>query len=444
MLLTKSQMHSQWTNVTHNNIYITHPYSVNGDTINIFMAQNSWFTSYNNGETWFPNNYKNELSLIPSSMGEVFFSGRQYINNYWGNKNNKGLFISEDYGETYIQAKINAIGFEDDDFGVINDIEFIDENNLLLSGQKGIFLSSDKGYNWIYKNLPGCLSISYKGLTDLDDKKHEYNMNTYDILYYNNSIYSATLFHGGGVYKSIFTDIFDTNSYYSPISHYFFFREYNGKLPHNVLTKSSNRILENNGILFSLFVNIKVRELWKSEDFGETWINMNFAEEGLIDITGLHQCGDVLYIVDKVYGVFMSVDNGENWVPRSIGFDDPGDNNQAFGEMHFNDEYAFINKNLSLYRAPLKDCQIVEDVSSVDIYEGLDIKVYPNPANESVTISGINEGKVEIYNSFGQLLINSEIQGNSTINTSNLKTGIYIIKIESNSEVKFEKIIISR
>ncbi len=70
--------------------------------------------------------------------------------------------------------------------------------------------------------------------------------------------------------------------------------------------------------------------------------------------------------------------------------------------------------------------------------------IYPNPASETVTISGIDFGKVEVYNSLGQLLIQSEIQGNSTINTSNLHAGIYILKIESNSEIKFEKILINK
>ena len=70
--------------------------------------------------------------------------------------------------------------------------------------------------------------------------------------------------------------------------------------------------------------------------------------------------------------------------------------------------------------------------------------IYPNPANETVTISGIDFGKVGIFNGLGQLLIQSEIQGNSAINTSNLQTGIYIIKIESKSEVKFEKLVISK
>jgi len=70
--------------------------------------------------------------------------------------------------------------------------------------------------------------------------------------------------------------------------------------------------------------------------------------------------------------------------------------------------------------------------------------IYPNPSRETVTISGIDFGRVEIYNSLGQMLIQSEIKGNSSVNTSNLQTGIYLIKIESNKEVKFEKLLINK
>ncbi len=74
----------------------------------------------------------------------------------------------------------------------------------------------------------------------------------------------------------------------------------------------------------------------------------------------------------------------------------------------------------------------------------ININVFPNPASESVTISGIMQGKVEIYNTLGQKLFEKEIFGTSTINTNELQTGMYLIKIESENEVTFENLIINK
>jgi hypothetical protein len=71
-------------------------------------------------------------------------------------------------------------------------------------------------------------------------------------------------------------------------------------------------------------------------------------------------------------------------------------------------------------------------------------KIYPNPASESITISGVGLGKLELYNTLGQKLIEKEITGTTQLNTSTLQTGLYIIKLESGGEAVFEKVIISK
>jgi len=71
-------------------------------------------------------------------------------------------------------------------------------------------------------------------------------------------------------------------------------------------------------------------------------------------------------------------------------------------------------------------------------------KIYPNPASESITISGIELGKVEIFNSLGQKLIEKEIISTSQIDISNIQTGLCILKIESGGKIMFEKVVVSR
>ena len=56
--------------------------------------------------------------------------------------------------------------------------------------------------------------------------------------------------------------------------------------------------------------------------------------------------------------------------------------------------------------------------------------LFPNPANESVTIKGENLGSVRIYNALGQLVESIEASGNElSINTANYLNGVYFIKV---------------
>lgn len=70
--------------------------------------------------------------------------------------------------------------------------------------------------------------------------------------------------------------------------------------------------------------------------------------------------------------------------------------------------------------------------------------IYPNPASEYVTISGIENGKAIIYNSIGQKLIEQDITSTSEINISNLQSGMYIVKLENAGKVTFEKLMVGR
>lgn len=55
----------------------------------------------------------------------------------------------------------------------------------------------------------------------------------------------------------------------------------------------------------------------------------------------------------------------------------------------------------------------------------------------------IEQGKVEIFNSLGQKLIEKEIFGNSQIDISNIQTGLCILKIESGGKIMFKKVVVS-
>ena len=78
--------------------------------------------------------------------------------------------------------------------------------------------------------------------------------------------------------------------------------------------------------------------------------------------------------------------------------------------------------------------------------ENLDIIVYPNPANNNITIKAnqLNGGYLFLYDIMGKEVLRKTISGDETfLDISNLKSGIYVLKVLSkdNSIVENRKII---
>lgn len=66
----------------------------------------------------------------------------------------------------------------------------------------------------------------------------------------------------------------------------------------------------------------------------------------------------------------------------------------------------------------------------------LDIKITPNPIVENLFITSTmsNLNRIDIYNLLGVKVFSEEINTNNAINISNLKTGVYFVKINSSNE----------
>ncbi|WP_172826875.1 T9SS type A sorting domain-containing protein [Flammeovirga sp. SJP92] len=71
-------------------------------------------------------------------------------------------------------------------------------------------------------------------------------------------------------------------------------------------------------------------------------------------------------------------------------------------------------------------------VLSIDGSEGVKVAVFPNPAENTVTVE-VPKGKyeVDIYNVKGQKVVHKTIKNKSKIDVSTLKSGAYILKIQS-------------
>ena len=68
------------------------------------------------------------------------------------------------------------------------------------------------------------------------------------------------------------------------------------------------------------------------------------------------------------------------------------------------------------------------------------IKVYPNPASDVITITGLKEtNNFSIYNVLGFKVNGGNLSGNENINIEDLTNGLYFLKFENGNTIKFIK-----
>ena len=94
--------------------------------------------------------------------------------------------------------------------------------------------------------------------------------------------------------------------------------------------------------------------------------------------------------------------------------------------------YFFID-DVSLYETN-EPCKFV----GVNEIKKEDIKIFPNPAAENVTITlppNTNKAELLVYTVQGQLLSQQQISGSQTINTSNFTNGLYLFVIQLNGNI---------
>jgi hypothetical protein len=87
--------------------------------------------------------------------------------------------------------------------------------------------------------------------------------------------------------------------------------------------------------------------------------------------------------------------------------------------------------------------EIQEDLGIVKV-DASDILIYPNPFQETLTVTGLDEvgGTLSVYNMEGKILLSQNINsGEVKIEMSTLKTGVYFIKIENGANNYLKKVV---
>ena len=100
---------------------------------------------------------------------------------------------------------------------------------------------------------------------------------------------------------------------------------------------------------------------------------------------------------------------------------------------------AGANKGFTFYLLPAT----AETLTGIETPGGTKNLVYPNPANDQLTITGNAFTKVEILNQTGQqVLIVNDFCGKQTINIGSLPSGLYIIRFNTVKGIETQKLII--
>jgi hypothetical protein len=74
-----------------------------------------------------------------------------------------------------------------------------------------------------------------------------------------------------------------------------------------------------------------------------------------------------------------------------------------------------------------------------------DFILFPNPADESITIRlGSNQtSELKLYNTLGQLIRNDLVQRQTTIDVSNFSAGVYYIVLQSENDLVAKRLIVT-
>ena len=164
---------------------------------------------------------------------------------------------------------------------------------------------------------------------------------------------------------------------------------------------------------------------------------------------------DMFYLFGLIEVVDLDGSNPIDQKMTELGIEHCFEVNEGYGHVAYmgNPEVydttlSILSNFLSHYICGVElDCDYreIQDLTSVSELKTSDVFVYPNPASSSFVITGTDRkyfNRVRIFNSFGKEVKSKSLTDGFEIETVNLAAGVYLLKLEGDSNKKNLKLVI--
>lgn len=119
------------------------------------------------------------------------------------------------------------------------------------------------------------------------------------------------------------------------------------------------------------------------------------------------------------------------WTTRTVNLSDFNLDNQSV-------YIAFVNRTNNGFKLYIDDISVSKDDPASIQENTLDFSIFPNPAQNNVTVSVENFEKLTLFNSVGNKVMESE---KKSIDVSQLTSGVYFIEVSSGNLTGRERLI---
>ncbi len=180
-------------------------------------------------------------------------------------------------------------------------------------------------------------------------------------------------------------------------------------------------------------------KVYNSIDGGLTWINVSGTLPNIPVNCIVYQNGSIdgLYIGTD-FGVYYKNSSMSDWSYYNTGLP-----NVIINELEI--QYSAGKLRAATYGRGIWESDLSSITSINEPGKNNAVFIYPNPADDQLTISGLQfanfeKNKIEIFNVMGEKILDSQIAKNS-IDIRNIKPGIYMIRIATSKGIVSRKFI---
>ena len=113
----------------------------------------------------------------------------------------------------------------------------------------------------------------------------------------------------------------------------------------------------------------------------------------------------------------------------------------------WNELLCFSIENEMIYRSWRDTCYVQTDTCTIvglEENKNKDINIYPNPTTGIISISGVEDAKIELYSITGKQLISIDKKDGKMIDLSSQNDGIYIMKILKDGFIITKKVVLNK